>query len=193
MLFTTAQQNMMLRPGIEGTSPGKVSYPDDMDISDTDPVNRVSYLELRNYLLNMLLRDSDCMSMAHGMELRVPFLDRRLVEYVLMIPGSLKVDGNTPKPLLARAAQGILPKMVAQRSKRGFLFPFQHWLRGELRPEVEDVLLRNDGPLSEFFVPGALIRLWEDFLEGRTNWARPWSIYVAKKWTEYHLQSAGIN
>jgi asparagine synthase (glutamine-hydrolysing) len=127
------------------------------------------------------------------MELRVPFLDRRLVEYVLMIPGHLKVDGKTPKPLLARATQGILPKMVAQRSKRGFLFPFQHWLRGELRLEVEDVLLRTDGPLSEFFVPGALIRLWGDFLEGRTNWARPWSIYVAKKWTEYHLQSAGIN
>lgn len=193
MLFTTAQQRAILRLGVDRCNSGKVLNPDGIDLDRTDPVNRVSYLELRNYMLNTLLRDSDCMSMAHGLELRVPLLDRKLVEYMLTIPGHLKIDRNTPKVLLARATQGILPRVVVNRPKRGFLFLFQHWLREELRPEVESVLFRKDGPLSEFFDVRAVRGIWENFLRGRTNWSRPWSIYVAKKWTECHLQAGGAS
>jgi len=65
-----------------------------------DPVNRVSYLESCFYMRNTLLRDSDFMSMAHGVELRVPFLDRSLVEACFRIPGNEKLQGNSPKGLL---------------------------------------------------------------------------------------------
>jgi asparagine synthase (glutamine-hydrolysing) len=63
-----------------------------------DPVNRVSYLESRCYMLNTLLRDADVMSMAHGLELRVPLIDHELADKLLAMPGLWKTDANTPKP-----------------------------------------------------------------------------------------------
>jgi asparagine synthase (glutamine-hydrolysing) len=193
MLFTTRQQREILAETMDHCRPTRVLNPDGIDIDRADPVNRLSYLELRNYMLNTLLRDSDCMSMAHGVELRLPFLDSNVVEYMLTIPGNMKVEHDKPKPLLARATKEMLPRAVVDRPKRGFVFPFEHWLRRELRPEVERVLARQDGPLSEFFDSRAVRGIWEDFLQGRTNWARPWSIYIAKKWTEQHLGVSGAH
>ena len=75
-----------------------------------DPVNRVSYLESHWYMRNTLLRDSDFMSMAHGLELRVPFLDRALVEACFRIPGNKKVQGDSPKSLLLASLGVELPQ-----------------------------------------------------------------------------------
>ena len=73
-----------------------------------DPINRVAYLEARCYMLNTLLRDSDVMSMAHGLELRVPLIDHQLADKMLALPGSWKLDSHVPKPLLVAALKGAL-------------------------------------------------------------------------------------
>ncbi len=83
-----------------------------------DPINRVSYLEARSYMLNMLLRDSDFMSMAHSLEVRVPLLDHHLARRVLVLPGSWKVNASTPKPLLVHALRGELPDEIVHRPRR---------------------------------------------------------------------------
>ena len=80
-----------------------------------DPVNRVSYLESQFYMRNTLLRDSDFMSMAHGLELRVPFLDRALVEACFRIPGGRKLQGGSPKQLLLASLGVSLPKEIVNR------------------------------------------------------------------------------
>ncbi len=103
-----------------------------------DPVNRVSYLEARCYMLNTLLRDSDFMSMAHGLEVRVPFIDHQLARALFAVPGSRKLDARTPKALLVRALGGQLPDEIVHRPKRGFTLPFEHWLRDALRPVLEE-------------------------------------------------------
>ena len=155
-----------------------------------DPVNRVSYLEARCYMLNTLLRDSDSMSMAHGLEVRVPLIDHQLARRVLSLPGSWKLDAKTPKPLLVRALRGDLPDNIVHRPKRGFTLPFEHWLRDALRPMVEE-RLRNisESPLSGLISPSAARTVWREFLDGRTSWSRPWSLYVLQSWCERHLSS----
>jgi asparagine synthase (glutamine-hydrolysing) len=136
-------------------------------------------------MLNTLLRDSDGMSMAHGLELRVPLIDDRLAKWLLALPGACKLDDRTPKPLLVAALKGALPDEIVHRRKRGFTLPFAHWLRGALRAEVEGALHRvADGPLSSVLKAKAVRQVWEDFQERRTSWSRPWSLYVLQRWCE---------
>jgi asparagine synthase (glutamine-hydrolysing) len=153
---------------------------------DLDPVNRVSYLESRWYMQNTLLRDSDFMSMAHGLELRVPFLDRTLVEACFRISGAEKLRGDTPKNLLLNSLGVELPDGIVKRPKRGFTLPFEKWLRGEMRPAIESTLLGKDqtvAPLNREPVR----QTWERFLAGETSWSRPWSLFVLKRWCEQNL------
>jgi asparagine synthase (glutamine-hydrolysing) len=153
--------------------------------ADLDPGNRVSYLESRWYMTNTLLRDSDFMSMAHGLELRVPFLDRALVEACFRIPGDRKEKAGTPKPLLLENLGVELPAEIVHRPKRGFTFPFESWLRGEIKPMIQETLL---GETSDSCLRGSGVReVWNRFLAGETSWSRPWSLFVLKKWCEQNL------
>jgi asparagine synthase (glutamine-hydrolysing) len=154
--------------------------------STLDPVNRVSYLESHFYMRNTLLRDSDFMSMAHGLELRVPFLDRALVEACFRIPGERKLQGNSPKGLLLASLGVELPRDIVKRPKRGFTLPFERWLRGEMRPVVEDALLKSNW--DQMSISATAVReVWNRFLAGETSWSRPWSLFVLKRWCEQNL------
>ncbi len=151
-----------------------------------DPVNRVSYLESTFYMRNTLLRDSDFMSMAHGLELRVPFLDRSLVEACFRIPGEQKLKGKSPKALLLASLGVDLPSAIVNRPKRGFTLPFERWLRGEMRPVVEEALLKSNWDQTP--INAAAVRaVWNKFLAGETSWSRPWSLFVLAKWWERNL------
>ena len=148
-----------------------------------DPVNRVSYLESTFYMRNTLLRDSDFMSMAHGLELRVPFLDQALVEACFRIPGREKLRGNLPKGLLLASLGVELPEEIVNRPKRGFTLPFERWLRGEMKPVVENVLLNSHW--EGMSISGKAVRhVWERFLAGKTSWSRPWSLFILGQWCE---------
>jgi asparagine synthase (glutamine-hydrolysing) len=157
-----------------------------------DTTNRVSFLELDHYMRNVLLRDADVFSMAHGLEVRVPFLDHELVELVAGLPGELKGGGTTPKPLLVEAVIDLLPPSSASRPKMGFALPFPVWLRGPLRTRVESTLLDPDssGPLADLLDHVAVRHVWDRFQDGKTEWVRPWSIYVLKTWVEENLSAA---
>ena len=159
-----------------------------------DAVNRVSFLESKWYMLNMLLRDSDVMSMAHGLEVRVPFLDQQLAECVLRLPGAWKLDGlgKQPKPMLLRALNGsvahTLPPEIVNRPKRGFTLPFDHWMRNELRGDMERASAAiPHGPLAEVLDTREVQRVWRRFLAGETYWSRPWSLLVLQSWCERNL------
>jgi len=157
----------------------------------TDAINRVSYLEARCYMLNTLLRDSDAMSMAHGLELRIPLIDHHLAKKLLALPGRWKLNSHTPKPLLVAALRGTLPDQIVHRRKRGFTLPFEHWVRDELRSEVEVGLWKiAQGPLAALFEARSVSHVWQDFHQGKTSWSRPWSLYVLQRWCELHAVNA---
>lgn len=94
-----------------------------------DDFNWVLYLEMTNYMLNILLRDTDFITMANSLEVRVPFLDHKLVEYVFSIPGNIKKSSKIPKSLLIKPLPVVLPKQAIYRRKMGFIFPFAVWLK----------------------------------------------------------------
>lgn len=140
----------------------------------------VSRAELSMYTRHQLLRDTDVMSMAHSLEVRVPLLDDRLVEAMLKLPDAVKQHGVGSKPLLRAAIADRLPPVVRNRSgKQGFTFPFDVWLRTAWRQLVEVALaeatpgwLRMDGVRA----------MWQSFLAGRVHWSRPWSLFVLSRW-----------
>jgi asparagine synthase (glutamine-hydrolysing) len=194
MLFTPQQQNNLL-PEMAANS-GALSCAQQplretlIRAQNLDPINRVSYLEARCYMLNTLLRDSDFMSMAHGLEVRVPLIDHRLAQQVLALPGSWKLNSATPKPLLMRAFGGALPDKIVHRPKRGFTLPFESWLRDAMRPVVEESLAKiEDGALGGWISKRAARNIWDDFLHGKTSWSRPWSLYVLQSWCSQHLSN----
>lgn len=156
--------------------------------ADGDIVNAISRLELTGYMTNTLLRDTDAMSMAHSLEVRVPFVDTKVVDYVLSLPGEWKAPSRVgPKPLLADAVGYLLPREFLNRPKMGFTLPFEKWLQGKLRPEVASVLESPGCGLNT----EAVGEVWRRFLEKprAVGWSRPWSLYVLARWCDVNRAS----
>jgi asparagine synthase (glutamine-hydrolysing) len=193
MLFTPAQQRSLLRPEERDSAfdvAGEQFIERLQQSLDMDAINRVSYLESRCYMLNTLLRDADAMSMAHGLEVRVPLIDHQLAHRVLTLPGTWKLDRATPKPLLLKTLGTPLPDKIVHRPKRGFTLPMRDWMRDAMRPAVEQSIRKiGDGALGSLISPQAALNVWQDFLAGRTSWSRPWSLYVLQRWCEQHSLS----
>ena len=141
-----------------------------------DSFAKISWAELSVYMRQMLLRDSDQMSMAASLELRVPFLDRDLIEYVLCLPAHEKTRYPGVKGLLVQACRDLLPKSVYNRPKMGFILPMNVWMRGPLKQfkatglaEVERLGL---------VAPEAIARLRKQFFDGKIHWTRIWTLVV---------------
>jgi len=150
-------------------------------------VDLVSYLEMTQYMATTLLRDTDMMSMAHGLEIRVPLLDHKLVELMFSVPSNIKIKQGIPKHLLVNSLTRKLPELIVRRKKMGFTLPFEVWMRGEMRPEIESVLLSRSEKLPDFISQDGVEKIWSNFLGKRCSWSRPWSLYVLKKWIDKNL------
>jgi len=155
------------------------------DLSGADPFAATSAWELRTYMADVLLRDSDVMSMRHSLELRVPFIDRPLIEWLWNQSTAFKSDPRQPRSVLAAAAHDVLPPALATRRKRGFTLPFPTWMRGELRPFLEETFANTSVARSGLFDSGAVGGLWQGYL-ARTDtreWSRVWSLAVLVAFT----------
>ena len=152
-----------------------------------DPVNQVSMLEMQTYMRSTLLRDTDQMSMAHALEVRVPLLDYRLVEWMLSVPGALKLEKGVPKVRLTRPLAGLLPDRTVRRPKRGFEIPLSAWLRQQLGARVKEVVLARGTGSHDIFKQEALESLWSRFEHDRVSWSRVWAIFMLKTWLQRHL------
>jgi asparagine synthase (glutamine-hydrolysing) len=150
------------------------------------PLTQLAYAEGRTYMHDVLLRDTDQMSMAHALEVRVPLLDHRLVEYVMGLPDSHKRPGGTPKRLLVESLGGLLPADIVQRPKRGFTLPLDPWMRGGLRGFCEDRLGTDRVAGRGLFHPHEVQLLWRAFLDRRpeVSWSRLWILVVLEDWLE---------
>lgn len=159
------------------------------DIRGLDLIDTVSYLELKCYLGQTLLRDSDVMGMANNLEIRVPFLDKRIIEFVCSIPPSFKVDNKRPKPLLLDATYGNVEKRIWNKKKQGFTFPWEKWLRNDLKFLGEQTFEDEIFWKKFGFNFNELKKMWLSFLSHRrgVTWPRIWVFIVFRSWCKENL------
>jgi asparagine synthase (glutamine-hydrolysing) len=149
----------------------KIDIPNDGPLASK---NLLSYLEAGLYMQNQLLRDSDFMSMRHSLELRVPFLDKELMNLVFSIDEGIKFHGKQLKYLLCESFRDILPDEIIFRKKMGFTFPFEKWMRNNLPLFSNKIGKRNK----------TVDKISADFGKGRLGWARFWSLIVLNYFKE---------
>lgn len=152
-----------------------------------EPVAGISWLELRTYLANTLLRDTDSVSMAQSLEIRVPLLDTPLVEFVGALPDEARRRPGVQKALLTEAMGELLPREILEQPKRTFTLPWEEWLRGPLRAKMEASFAAPTAPLAAHLKAEGMSSVWNDFMAGKTSWSRPWSLYVLNEWCRQHL------
>jgi asparagine synthase (glutamine-hydrolysing) len=152
-----------------------------------EPIAGISWLEMRNYMASTLLRDTDAVSMAQSLEVRVPLLDTPLVEFVWSLPDAARRRAGAQKALLVEALGDLLPEEIFAQRKRTFTLPWEEWLRGSLRVKLDASFAEPSPSLAPFLRPGGMAGVWNDFLAGKTTWSRPWSLYVLNEWCRRHL------
>ena len=152
-----------------------------------EPIAGVAWLEMRSYMTCTLLRDTDSVSMARSLEVRVPLLDTPLVEFVGSLPDAARYRAGTQKALLVEALGDILPPAIAAQPKRTFTLPWEDWLRGPLRARVEASFADPAPALAPSLRAKGVRDVWTAFLAGKTSWSRPWSLYVLNEWCRQHL------
>ncbi|MFT3846457.1 MAG: asparagine synthase (glutamine-hydrolyzing) [Lacibacter sp.] len=136
--------------------------------------NRVSWIETNFYMQNQLLKDSDFMSMWHGLEIRVPFLDKEMMIMAGVIDEAIKFKKNPPKYLLVKSFQQELPEQIWKRKKQGFTFPFEGWLK-------ENAYIQPSTPAEH--------KLYNDFQRKRLSWGRYWCALLMNRFADKELHA----
>ena len=157
------------------------------EAGNLEPVAATSWLEMRCYMASTLLRDTDSVSMARSLEVRVPLLDTPLVEFVSSLPDTARHRAGAQKALLVEALNGLLPEEILGQRKRTFTLPWEEWLRGPLRPRLETSFAEIAPSLAPQLRAQGVRSVWASFLEGKTSWSRPWALYVLNEWCKRHL------
>lgn len=147
-----------------------------------DPLGRLFELDVRTYLPDDILVKVDIASMAHGLEVRAPFVDHHVMELAAGLPTALKVKGLTGKVLLKRAFADLVPAPIVNRSKRGFSLPLARWFSGELYGFAREVLLSQAARERGLFVPSAVDELLVRHRNGEDHGDRIWNLLVLELW-----------
>jgi asparagine synthase (glutamine-hydrolysing) len=151
-----------------------------------DLLAKMTYLELKQRMAELLLMRVDRITMATSVEARAPFLDRELVEFAIALPPRMKVRGGVGKWLLKRTMDGLLPHDLLYRPKQGFAAPVAEWFRGDLgrraQQEIRSSSLAERGLLDY----ARIDELWEAHRSGRCNWAfQLWNLYNVSVWHDH--------
>ena len=153
-----------------------------------DPYRAISVFDIRHYLADNLLYKVDIASMAHGLEVRLPFLDHNLVEFVLSLPTNFKIRGRQKKYLLRKYLEKSLPSELVYRRKWGFGAPLDQWLVKELRPLMAEYLGPSRITAEGYFDPVTVSGYVKEFLGGKTFlYKRLWALIVFGIWRERYF------
>ena len=163
------------------------------DYPQNDALNRFMYVDTKVSLVDDMLTKVDRMSMAHSLEVRVPLLDHRLVEWMSQVPSSAKVHGMNLKYLLKHVARELLPREIVDRPKAGFHVPIPAWLKGELRPLIEEQLGEATVTRQGMFDPAYVRRLLDDNQAGRNNYSRNiWGLLMFSLWYDRYIDRVPV-
>ena len=149
----------------------------------TSDIERMMYMDLVTYLPEDILTKVDRASMAVGLEARVPFLDHRLVDFAWRLPLEFKTHGSQSKRILRQVLARYVPPHLFERPKMGFDVPLGEWLRGPLRPWVEELLKPSELQTQGIFRPAPIREKWMEHVDGkRDRTTQLWSVLMFQAW-----------
>jgi asparagine synthase (glutamine-hydrolysing) len=164
---------------LRGQMPSSVNVP--LSVEQFPLLSQFSIAELTGYTHHTLLKDTDQFSMAVSLEVREPFFDHELIEYVLQIPDHIKYP-NYAKQLLVESLEDLLPNEIVHRKKQGFVFPWELWMKNELKEFCETNIahLYNYNFLNSNYIE----KNWNDFLKGapKSRWSNTWLFVILGHW-----------
>jgi asparagine synthase (glutamine-hydrolysing) len=186
--LTEEQKDALYAPGVRGRANGggawsrHLTYFD--EVGDADFLNQMLYLDTKAFMTSLNLTYNDKMSMASSVEVRVPFLDRELAEWVAWnVPPALKLRGGTTKHILREAMRPLLPPEVLEQKKAGFGAPADYWLARDLPEMIDDLLCEKNLRARELFDPAAVRRLIDEQRSGRHDWSlQVWQFLTLELW-----------
>lgn len=191
-IMNLSERRALLHPEVRQKLDGDVARRDaDRYLlgDEHDWLSRIQYLDLHRYLPMDILTKVDRMSMAHSIEVRVPLLDHKLVEFAATVPPELKLKGGKTKSIFKEAMRGILPDELIDRPKRGFAVPLGDWFRGKLSAYVRDLLLSETSRNRCVIDPARVEHLLRLHEAGRSMDLQLWTLISFELWCRRFLDS----
>jgi asparagine synthase (glutamine-hydrolysing) len=178
------------RAGLQGYSAIDVMRGHAARSPTDDPLSMIQYLDMKTYLPGDILTKVDRASMAHALEVRVPLLDHKLVEWISGLPPDMKLKGSEGKYIFKKAMEKYLPHDILYRRKQGFAVPLAAWFRGPLRERVQQALLGPTLADTGMFNQDFLRELVEQHLSGRRDYSAPiWSLLMFEAFLKKEMQA----
>ncbi|EKN65983.1 asparagine synthase [Neobacillus bataviensis LMG 21833] len=187
-MFTEEEKRDLLNVYHEGLNYLDVTNPLYQESRGYDPVDRMQYIDIHTWMRGDILLKADRVTMAHSLELRVPFLDKAVFEVASKIPTSLKTANGTTKYILRKAAEGIVPAHVLDRKKLGFPVPIRHWLKNEMNDWAKKIIRESntDHLINKAYV----LRLLEDHCQGKADNSRKiWTVLMFMVWHQVYVEN----
>ncbi|MBM4762642.1 asparagine synthase (glutamine-hydrolyzing) [Bacillus sp. B15-48] len=152
-----------------------------------DPVDRMQYIDIHTWMRGDILLKADKTTMAHSLELRVPFLDKHVFEIASKIPTSLKTANGTTKYILRKAAEGIVPDHVLNRKKLGFPVPIRHWLKDEMNEWAKNLIKESN--TDHLINKAYLLKLLDEHCQDKADHSRKiWTVLVFLLWHDVYVE-----
>jgi asparagine synthase (glutamine-hydrolysing) len=186
-MFTEEEKRELLsvyREGLHFTDITKTLY---KETKGYDPVDTMQYIDIHTWMRGDILLKADKMTMAHSLELRVPFLDKEVFEAASKIPTSLKTANGTTKYILRKAAEGIVPEHVLNRKKLGFPVPIRHWLKNEMNEWAKTII--RESSTDHLINKSYVLNLLEDHCQGKADNSRKiWTVLIFMIWHQVYVE-----
>ena len=181
-MFTEEERKKLLKIKTDAPSPAEVVKPFYDRVKDKDPVTKMQFVDLNAWMVGDILLKADKMSMAHSLEVRVPFLDREVFDVARHIPTKYKVNAQNTKYAMRMAAHRYLPDMVAEKKKLGFPVPIRIWLKDEKYYNIIKKAFTSDAA-KKYFNTDTLINYLDEHKEGKADNSRKiWTVYMFLVW-----------
>ena len=186
-MFVEDEKKKLLKHYQSGMDYTNITYPLYQETSEYDDVSKMQYVDIHTWLRGDILLKADKMTMAHSLELRVPFLDKKVFEVASGIPTDLKTAHGTTKYILRKAAEGIIPDHVLDRKKLGFPVPIRHWLKKEMYDWANTII--KESQTDHLLDKQVITNLLNDHVTGRSDNSRKiWTVLVFMIWHSVYIE-----
>ncbi|MBP1943160.1 asparagine synthase (glutamine-hydrolyzing) [Bacillus luteolus] len=186
-MFTEDEKELLLTSYKEGLDFTQITAPFYQETAHYEPVNRMKYIDIHTWLRGDILLKADKMTMAHSLELRVPFLDKVVFDVAKKIGPEFKTANKTTKYILRKAVEGIVPDHVLNRKKLGFPVPIRHWLKNEMYDWAVSIIKTSD--TNHLFNKNIILKLLDDHCKGNADNSRKlWTVLVFMVWHQVFIE-----